>query len=138
MSVEYWFHNSTSRVVADLLATLLPRDEEPWPLELAPHSIEHLDNYVADGDEEAAWFREVDVSRVIVVLCTGKRHGVLESLKKAGIRFINLPETYGRMNRFEQTHFLTGAWTEIVKRTHKAKVGKAFRVASSGRKIEDA
>ena len=132
MSLVYALHNSISATIAFLLRNLLPTEDETWG-SLVPHDIEHADDTAREGKEwnEEQWLRTMKSRERIMVFCFGKRHRVLDVLMAdGGMRFANLPAHYTQMNRFQQAHFLTGAWTEIVAKTHRAKPGQGFKVTS--------
>jgi hypothetical protein len=131
----YWFHSSIGRPLIELLGALLPRGDEEWPSDLPKHRIEHFDHHGAEDETE--WLQEIEPTDCVVVLCLKKRHPVLELFKDTRLRFVNLPHTYAEMNLFNQAHFLTGVWTEIVAKTHRAKAGRGFKVAPNGRKLEE-
>lgn len=130
--IVFQFHSSVARPLTELLAGLLPRGDEPWPRDLAEHRIEHFDFSGAQDDEE--WLADLSAD-CVVVACLGKAHRAVQVFKGTHVRFVNMAESFARMNRFEQAHFLTGAWTAIVARTHRAKPGTG--VAPNGRKVEE-
>ncbi len=139
---SYWFHNSISYPLAKFMRGLLPEnaDDAAWR-DLLPHTIEHLDELQLEpeddeGDEDEDWIREVLAADGIVVVCLRKRHPVIGEMSESGLRVVALPEIFSTKNAMGQAHMLTGAWTNIVKETHKAKAGDVFKVSAKNLSVE--
>jgi hypothetical protein len=133
---SYWFHSSISYPLAKFMQGLLPEnaDDAAWR-DLVPHTIEHLDELGAEKDDDD-WMHEVREAEGAVVVCLRKRHPVISAMSAKGLRIIALPEVFAGKNAMEQAHMLTGAWTNIVKVTHKAKAGDVFKVSAKNLSVE--
>ena len=132
---KYWLHATISYPLGRLLQGLLPEDEEDaaWR-DLVPHRIDHIDELASEDDAE--WIEHVRREDGIVVLCLKKRNPAIGVVSENGVCVVALPQVFANMNAMEQAHFLTGAWTDIVKTTHRAKAGTVFKLAAKTGKIE--